>query len=426
MRRDLTKRYSSLFEKPSINPISFVHDIYQTGKFRELGSFIVWEIFHKLRIFPKQKYLNFSQGYGLTLGHERYSDMHVNEESHKFFNSRGLRIKRCDHNWKRIFIDNNGNIYGCLYPDDRKLYKWIDNRGRLMLLQSFPESIKSIVVSSQGTIFVCVPGAVYKSVENEVSFRKALDLGSSESFFRFNNGMTETPCKTLIIGEYGNVWENNRWKQLAYVYFSSDNGETWERSDYLIGQGINKHVHMVKYSRLLNKLFLADGDNKKKLWVSDSVGSFEVRNVKWKAVNKYHIQMGGYTSAVETEEKIFFGTDYQGGTNFIVETSDGLRFTRSIVPDPYRRSPIDNMVRRKSKKGTEIWANLPFSTAHTKCLLMYTADDGKSWNKVIEYTKPAHSVSLISSSHEIRDELYLSIENVRAKDRVVYRISDAE
>src|SRR3972149_5121162 len=50
----------------------------------------------------------------------------------------------------------------------------------------------------------------------------------------------------LIIGEYGNVWENNRWKQLAYVYFSSDNGETWERSDYLIGQGINKHVHMVK------------------------------------------------------------------------------------------------------------------------------------------------------------------------------------
>jgi hypothetical protein len=97
---------------------------------------------------------------------------------------------------------------------------------------------------------------------------------------------------------------------------------------------------------------------------------------------------------------------------------------KRIVPDPYRRSPIDNMVQRKSRTGNEIWANLPYSTANTKCLLMYTADGGRSWNKVIEYNRATHKVWLISSSDEIADELYFSIENLNNSDRVVYKIGD--
>lgn len=237
--------------------------------------------------------------------------------------------------------------------------------------------------------------------------------------------MTETPDKTLIIGEYGNIWDQNGWRKLAYLYFSSDEGETWECSDFLIHKGTNKHVHLVKYSRLFNKIFMADGDNYKKLWVSDALNSADLQDPdNWKPINKFHIQMGGYTSVIETDEKIVFGTDYQGGTNFIVETTDGERFTKTIVPDPYRRSPIDNMVQRKSKQGHEIWANLPFSTAGTKCLLMYTTDDGKSWNKAIEYSRSTHKVWLISSSNEIADELYFSVEDKINNDRIVYKITD--
>jgi Tol biopolymer transport system component len=134
--------------------------------------------------------------------------------------------------------------------------------------------------------------------------------------------------------------------------------------------------------------------------------------------------MGGYTSVVENGERILFGTDYQGGTNFIVTTRDGQKFDKAIVPDPYRRSPIDNMVQRKSKTGNEIWANLPYSTANTKCLLMYSVDGGRSWTKVIEYSRATHKVWLIGSSNEIADELYLSIENLRNSNRVVYRVAD--
>jgi len=236
--------------------------------------------------------------------------------------------------------------------------------------------------------------------------------------------MTETPDMTLLIGEYGNVWEKRGWRKLAYLYSSSDGGETWERSDFLITQGINKHVHLVKYSRLFDRVLMADGDNKKKLWVSEPVNSsFSINSNRWKPVNKFHIQMGGYTSIVESDGKILFGTDYQGGTNFIVETTDCKKFTKRIVPDPYRRSPIDNMAQRKSKKGNEVWANLPYSTANTKCLLMYTDDGGESWNKVIEYNRATHKVWLLSSSNETSDVLYISIEDSIDKNRVVYRIA---
>ena len=426
MGRELTKRHSVLFEKKVKNPFSFVHDVYKSGKSRELVSFIVWEVFHKLRLFRKQDYLKFSNSEALTLGNESLKGSDFSEGIAQFFRSRGLSIVGSHHNWKLLCINNNNKeIVGCLYPDDRDLYKSMDNGGSVIFVERFPEAVKSIFVSSQNTIFVCIKGAVYKSSDSGGSFKKSLDLGSSESFFRHNNAMTETPDGTLIIGEYGNIWDKNGWRKLAYLYFSSDNGETWDRSDFLIKQGTNKHVHLVKYSRLFDKIFMADGDNYKKLWVSDALNSSDLMNPsKWKPVTRFHIQMGGYTSVVESDGKILFGTDYQGGTNFVVETRDGEKFDKRIVPVPYRRSLIDNMILRKSKRGIEIWANLPFSTSGTKCLLMYTTNGGESWNKVVEYNRATHKVWLISSSNEIADELYFSIENSKNSDRVVYKLAD--
>jgi len=422
---DLTKQYSLLFEKKGIGKLfSFVQDVYRSGKLREIISFTIWEIFHKLRLFPKKDYLIFNNREAITLEYQGLTSLEFNEEVTQFFGTRELNAIRCDCNWKLLFTGNNGELFGCLYPDDCDLYKSIDNGKSAIFVKRFPERIKSIFISSQGTIFVCVKGAVYKSSNHGALFQKTLDLGSSISFFRFNNAMTETPNKTLLIGEYGNIWDKSGWMKLAYLYFSSDDGETWKKSDFLIRQGTNKHVHIVKYSKLLNKVLVADGDNYKRLWISDSSDTFDFENPNWKLVNKFHIQMGGYTSVAENDGKILFGTDYQGGTNFLVESTDGEKFIKRIVPDPYRRSPIDSMVPRKSKNGNEIWANLPFSTADTKSLLMYSADNGISWNKVIEYNRSTHTVWLVSSSNEMAEELYFSIENSINNDRVVYKIFD--
>ena len=421
---DLTRQYSSLFGKRGVKKLYlFVQDVYRAGKLREIVSFAVWEIFHRLGLFPKRDYLTFSNRDAITLENKSLTGSAFDEEMGHFLGSRGLKAIRPAHNWKLLVL-NADEIYGCLYPNDYDLYKSQDNGASVVFVRQFSERIKSIFISSQSTIFVCVKGSVYKSSDRGASFKKVLDLGSSESFFRFNNAMTETPDKRLWIGEYGNIWDKTGWRKLAYLYSSADDGETWETSDYLIQKGINKHIHIVRYSRLLNRLVVADGDNHKKLWLSDSPDTADFRAPKWKPVNRFHIQMGGYTSVVENDGKLIFGTDYQGGTNFVVVSTDGERFTKQVVPDPYRRSPIDNMVLRKSKSGNEIWANLPFSTGKTKCLLMYSADNCKTWHKVIEYNRTNHVVWIVSSSNEAAEELYISIENLQNQERVVYKVVD--
>jgi hypothetical protein len=82
------------------------------------------------------------------------------------------------------------------------------------------------------------------------------------------------------------------------------------------------------------------------------------------------------------------------------------------------------MVPRKAKHGTEVWANLPFSTARTKCLLMFTRDNGETWNKVIDYDGAAHKVWLLNAADGVSDTLYFSVQDLRKNDRVVYEITD--
>lgn len=423
---DLTKQYSALFKKKGVNKLYiFVQDVYRSGKLREIISFIVWEIFHRVGLFPKKNYLVFNQQAAIKLQGEKVASLAFSENVARYLGSQGLDAQKCEHNWKLLTSNGAGEIFGCLYPNDRDLYKSVDQGKSVTFVHRFQERVKAIFISSQNTIFVCVRGSVYKSSDDGASFKRVLDLGSTESFFRFNNAMTETPDKRLLIAEYGNIWDKTAWRKLAYLYGSEDGGETWKTSDYLIQQGTNKHIHLIKYSKLLNKLLMADGDNYKKFWLSAPVDSFVFENPKWTPVNRFHIQMGGYTSVVESAGKIFLGTDYQGGTNFIVETTDGKNYTKKVVPDPYRRSPIDNMVLRKAKTGTEIWANLPFSTGNSQCLLMYSNDQGQSWHKVFEYSRATHTVWLLNSAHEeAAEEIYISVENTQSKERVVYKIAD--
>ncbi len=435
MKGLLTSHYSTMFEKRGVTRVPhllsksllFVRDLYKSRKLSELASFMVWEFLHEFGLFPKQEYLDFNNKDVLTLENERLNVLDSSEHIAHFFRSKELSVVRSDHDWKLLFINNNREIYGCLYSDDKKLYKSADNGKSLMLVKEFSKSIVSLFISSEQTIFVCVKGAVYKSSDSGSSFKKSLNLSSSESYFRRNYGITETPGKTLIIGEYGNVPNRGGWQNLTYLYFSSDNGETWERSDFLKKRGANKHVHLVWYSKLINKVVVADGDNKKRLWISDALNSLDLRNPnKWKLVNKFHIQMGGHTAIVESDGKILFGTDYMGGTNFILESTDCRKFSKRIVPDPFRKSPIMQLLQRRSKKGNEIWALLPYSTSNSKCLLMYTVNNGKSWNKVIEYSGATHGVQLIGSSNDIPDALYLSVRDVKNNSRIVYKIVDYE
>jgi hypothetical protein len=425
MERDLSIRYPSTFQVGHPGRwLSFLRDTYRAGKLQELTSFVVWELLHRSRLLPASTYLTFNAMQPLSLDDEDLADPGFDSKISALFSDPSISVQRMYLNWKQVFIDRDGTIFGCLYPNDTDLYASTDHGKSAEFIHSFPQKIKAIFVSGKGTIFVCVDGCVFRSSDRGTTFSRSLELTSHKSTFRFNNAATETPHGVLIIGEYGNIWDESGWRNLAYLYFSFDDGKTWQKSGFLVGHGINKHVHVVHYSKLLNCLLVADGDNKKKLWVVSSPDESRLQDLTWKPVNRLHIQMGGYTAVVEEKDRLLFGTDYQGGTNFVVETVDGKRFGKRIVPDPYRRSPIDNMIQRRSTHSEEVWANLPYSTSRSKCLLMNTIDGGASWNRLIEYSRSSHTVWLISSSAESSADIYFSIHDVAAGTRVSYRVSN--
>jgi BNR/Asp-box repeat len=404
----------------------FLLDVYRDGKAIELISFIIWEILHKAKLF--RKYISFHNLQPLSLV---AAELNVTEHR-PFFMNLDLKLNLTDLAWRVLFIDHANQMWGCTSENPKNLYAGKVNSNDVKFIYKFDDEIISIFVSSQNTIFVCISGFVYRSTDQGKSFQLSLEFSNQLSFFVFNQGMTETNDHRLFIGEYGNIKPQDKWVSVAYLYYSLDEGMTWEKSDFLIKNGVNKHIHIVQYSWILNQLIVTDGDNKKQYWLIDlpqlDQPQLGHHSWQWKLVNQSHLQTGGYTSIIEANGKLIFGTDYNGGTNFIITTIDGKKLDKQVIPDPYRRSPVFNLVGRKSRSGVEIWATIHSSMdANAKSLLMYTTDNGQSWTKVIEYDGTRYQLKIIDSSQQLQDILYFSITDslVSEYSTTVYQITDA-
>jgi hypothetical protein len=389
----------------------FLIDIQRVGKVRELFSFALWEIAHYVRFYHiGNQYVKFKTGAYLSIA-DTVAQPSESGNACSSFLAEELLFEPVAVDWKYCFQAGDGTHWGCLYSDENGLYHSTNLGESATLVHAFQQPIMSLFVSRQNALFICSGGTIYKSDDGGESFRAVLHLSTPISYFLFNNGMTELPDQTLLIGEYGSLWQGRSWQNLAFLYYSFDGGDTWQTSDFLMRQGVNKHLHIVKYCRLLNRVFLTDGDNKKQLWVNESLSHFDKLAARkqggWRLLNRFHHQTGGHLSMAETEKAVVFGSDYLGGTNFIVRTCDGKRFDKLVLPDPYRRSPVVNMVSRKAASGDELWAvSYSCLSSDAKSVLMYSRNSGKSWTRVIEFDGTTHEVRLVSSSS---DRLYISI-----------------
>ncbi len=389
-------------------------DIYRVGKLREVRSFVLWEISHRIRLYHfANQYITFTDNSYLVLTGEECG-LYENGTASSFLAAQGLGFQSVRIDWKYCCQTADGILWGCCFSHANALYCSHDQSRSADLIYEFEYPIKSLFISQRNVLFVCSNGVIYKSDDAGKSFRTVLQLSTPISYFLFNNGMTELPDHTLMIGEYGSIWRGKTWQNLAYLYYSFDGGDTWTTSDFLMKQGVNKHIHLVKYSAHLNAVLLTDGDNKKQVWMNEALTHFNKqangRNAGWDLINKYHHQTGGYLSMAETTETVLFGSDYLGGTNFIVRTSDGKQFDKLVLPDPYRRSPVMNMIARQSTAGNEIWAvSYSCLSGKAKSLLMCTHDSGKTWVRIIEFDGTTHEVRLVSSPSNPSEELYISI-----------------
>ena len=424
----LTQKYSHLVEKQGFDRILHIglsffpllFDVARSGKIREIISFGIWEVRHTLGLFSKSQYIVFDD-------HKPYVIKEGDILGELDFSNSSFQIERTQ-NWKVSHRDSKKVIFGCLASKDSILYKSIDAGKSIEKVKEFERGITSIFITNEDVIFVNTWGKLYKSVDGGVTFELSLELTYDDSYIFHHNGMTQLPSGELLIGEYGNVPVNGVWANIANIYASSDLGGSWEKSDFLKKQGINKHVHLIKYSKLLDKIVLADGDNKKKLWLSSTLENFDLKTHPWKLVNRFHIQIGGYTSCAENDSRMILGTDYLGGTNFIVDTDDGKKYRKRVIPDPYRRSPIMDLVSRVSKDADEIWAilNNPISS-NARCLLMCTKNGGKSWSRVVEYDGTKNLILINSGSTKPRESISFAItsyEEDGGKKGVCYEIKD--
>ncbi len=415
---DVSSKYFLLLRKPG--PYwpkycwNFLIDVYRVGKLREILSFVLWEINHRCHFYKVgRQYIKFTAGTPLSITVDGFRATGEVIRS-PFLAAQGLCFQSVAIDWKYCCQTADGILWGCCFSHANALYCSHDQSQSAVLVCEFEHPITSLFISQRNILFVCSNGVIYKSDNEGKSFRTVLQLSTPISYFLFNNGMTELPDHTLMIGEYGSIWHGKTWQNLAFLYYSFDGGETWIMSDFLMEQGVNKHIHLVKYCAHLDAVFLTDGDNKKQVWVNKSLTHFNKqmnwRTDGWHLINKYHHQTGGYMSMAETGTTVLLGSDYLGGTNFIVRTSDGKRFKKLVLPDPYRRSPIMNMVARQSAFGDEIWAvSYSCLSGKAKSLLMCTNDSGKNWARVIEFDGTTHEVRLVSSSVNSSDELYISI-----------------
>ncbi len=247
---DVSSKYFSVLSSPSPYIIKYVWrfllDIHRVGKLRELISFVLWEINHRLRIYHfGSQYVKFTANPGLSITNEGGS-LPENVIISSFLTGQGLCFQPVSVDWKYCAQTADGVLWGCCYTNLKALYYSDDQSRSAVLVHEFAHPITSLFISRQNVLFICTNGVVYKSDNRANSFKVVLPLSSPISYFLFNNGMTELPDHTLMIGEYGSIWHWKTWQNLAFLYYSSDGGDTWSTADFLLRQGVNKHIHLVK------------------------------------------------------------------------------------------------------------------------------------------------------------------------------------
>lgn len=386
--------------------VNFLVDIYHSNKIMELMSFIIWEIKYQLCFYKKSDFVKFIDDKPLQF---LSSINTVSITSHLFL------ILKCKYNWQLMSLSSDNVVFGCTYNEPSLLLYFAADETPIKCFE-FGHKIENIFIDKSDNIFICSGGVLFKSNKKDLNFIPVLNFSSFTSYFR-PESITENLKGEIFIGEYANNKNGKKWKFAGFIYHSTNNGDTWTKIDFLKKQGINKHIHILKWSNQIQALILTDGDNKKGLWVNKSRNQFDkiskISENGWRKVNRFHIHKGGYTAITEINNQIIFGTDYYGGSNFLVYTKDLKVFHSKLMPDPYRRAMISRMVVRLDENGNkEIWANLYFRhSKKVKSLLMLSTDNGNTWQKVIEYDATHYEIDIISHSANFKEKLYIQIKD---------------
>lgn len=403
---------------------NFLFTIYKSGKTREFISFIIWEVLYRINLLGKP--IQFNENSPIFLDEVAVSKNNLITHLNHLLAPNEFTAESVEElHLNMIFLVGKNEGWACPIAENKALLhlKIENNTYTILHKYTFSTTIQSIFVNSSHAVFVATNGLVFRSdKQNRDVFQEVISLSYPKSTFLFYNGMEELPNGTLLLGEYGNIWQDSGWVSIANLYYSLDEGKTWTKTDFLIKQGVNKHVHIIKYFRHSDKLILTDGDNKKQIWINHCKTNFSrIRNKQegWQLKTLLHIQMGGYTAAAELGKNAILGTDYLGGTNFIVETSNFVHFKKEFLPKPYRHSIVETL----QTTGELVWALIfPPTFDESRGLLMIKKNGDAHWQKLIEYNRNLYAVRIVSNARISINCIIISITYLVTGERHLFTL----
>jgi hypothetical protein len=292
-------------------------------------------------------------------------------------------------------------------------------------LFQFNKPILCVFCSKSNRIFVATKGVVYLSRNGGSHFDQVLQLSDRDSTVWHNHGIDETPQGSIIIAEYASIIDANRtwnvWKSVAYIYLTPDQGESWRRIEYLVQNGV-KHVHLIKYSRRFGSLLVTDGDRRKRSYSIGQINQMKPQDFKEGRFDSF-AWGGGHTAFAETENVTLLGTDYYIAPNSIICVRSSKDSSAKMLPRPYRHSPVLNMLAMRYYAGVIILACLQGALCN-RCqnALIYSADDGDTWCRLIEFDK--HVEFWIANAQQGANRSFvLSINNTKLEEKRSFIIS---
>jgi len=263
------------------------------------------------------------------------------------------------------FADGEGRVYKA---DDRNSPSAIVQLGNSQIPP------RMLFVSSRGAIFISGNNLpMVRSVDGGRTWEKSHDW----SFWR----MTEDEAShTLYAGNYS---PQKHPVYMAKVFKSTDEGKTWLT---VFANDQLDHIHSILWDAKYNRLYMSAGDSRRRgqAYSQDS-------GVTWHWINSGGKQ--GHTDLAISDHYVLWGSDDNLG-RVIRAPRSPVQDGKTIVWEPYHHVWWLVAENRQIYAGTLTGEG---KKKYTGAFLLASADEGKTWQKLLEDTDGGVALSVFNA-----------------------------